>query len=427
MIMNMHQLIYGLFLLPTVYFTATAQWQEHKGNLPSTFFGSKIDAVNAHTAVISISPGGIFRTLDGGDSWTNIGSTVAMDLSMIDSAHIWFATQNGEIFATTDGGAHWIRQYHDSLKVSFMNYLKMFNLLEGVAMGDALNATLPAVILQTTDGGLHWISVNDSAFGGYTGDIWRRIDFVSPAIGYLWPLGVGTSTLWKTIDGGRSWSKLNLSGSNQLLRFYNENIGIACFGNYPAKTQLFRRTMDGGVTWDSIVSPIPMQWGNDFYYCKGNPAYIWFTDNQKLFLSEDTGRTWTEQIAIKGRDIVFADSQVGWVLGDDNLIKTIQGGLTSIGPAYDRHNVPSNYSLLQNYPNPFNPLTIIKYTLPYESQVVLKVYTVLGMEVATLAKGIQTAGVKTLQFDGSEVSSGMYFYTLQANNVRLTKKMILLK
>lgn len=90
-------------------------------------------------------------------------------------------------------------------------------------------------------------------------------------------------------------------------------------------------------------------------------------------------------------------------------------------------NLPSNYNLEQNYPNPFNSLTTISYDLPYPSKVSLKVYNVLGQEIATIFEGVQPAGNYKTTFDGKNLSSGIYFYRLIANDFVSTKKFILLK
>ena len=89
--------------------------------------------------------------------------------------------------------------------------------------------------------------------------------------------------------------------------------------------------------------------------------------------------------------------------------------------------VVENYSLSQNYPNPFNPTTVIKYSLAKPSNVTLKVYDLVGQEVATLVNAKQTAGKHNVSFDASNLSSGVYFYTLRAGDYTATKKMMLLK
>ena len=97
------------------------------------------------------------------------------------------------------------------------------------------------------------------------------------------------------------------------------------------------------------------------------------------------------------------------------------------GVAKDNNAKPFTYALSQNYPNPFNPSTTIKYSVPKAQLVTLKVYNVLGQEVATLINREQVAGNYKYNFNASQLSSGIYFYTLKAGNFVSTKKMILLK
>jgi Carbohydrate family 9 binding domain-like/Secretion system C-terminal sorting domain len=93
----------------------------------------------------------------------------------------------------------------------------------------------------------------------------------------------------------------------------------------------------------------------------------------------------------------------------------------------EKTDVVKNFALLQNYPNPFNPVTNISYTIPKPSEVKISVYDFLGREVAILVNGMKPAGTHKAQFDGSNLSSGIYFYKLQSEGTVISKKMILIK
>jgi hypothetical protein len=88
---------------------------------------------------------------------------------------------------------------------------------------------------------------------------------------------------------------------------------------------------------------------------------------------------------------------------------------------------PKTFELAQNYPDPFNPSTVIKYELPVASSVTLKIYDVLGREVATLVNENQIEGIHVASFDGTRFASGIYFYRLTAPGVNQVKKMLLMK
>ncbi len=89
--------------------------------------------------------------------------------------------------------------------------------------------------------------------------------------------------------------------------------------------------------------------------------------------------------------------------------------------------IASDFILEQNYPNPFNPTTAISYELPVTSKVTLKVYNLLGKEVATLVNGTKEAGSHTEQFNASHLASGVYFFKLTANQFSSVRKMLMMK
>ncbi len=108
----------------------------------------------------------------------------------------------------------------------------------------------------------------------------------------------------------------------------------------------------------------------------------------------------------------------------------VASGIFTIGKPTSvetQNNIPVVHSVEQNYPNPFNPTTTIRYSVPKEELVTLKVYNIIGEEVATLVNGIKQAGNYNLVFDASNFSSGVYLYRLQAGNFTQVRKMIITK
>lgn len=97
---------------------------------------------------------------------------------------------------------------------------------------------------------------------------------------------------------------------------------------------------------------------------------------------------------------------------------------TGVNPGTE---IPENYSLSQNYPNPFNPVTKIDYAVKLNGYVTMKIYNVLGEEVATLVNDFKAAGNYTVDFNASNLSSGIYFYTIRTGDFTATKKMMLIK
>jgi len=89
--------------------------------------------------------------------------------------------------------------------------------------------------------------------------------------------------------------------------------------------------------------------------------------------------------------------------------------------------MPEQTSLEQNYPNPFNPVTQIRFDLAKTANVKLSVYNVSGQKVAELANGVMNAGKHSVDFDGTSLNSGVYYYSLEADGLKMTKKMVLSK
>lgn len=117
--------------------------------------------------------------------------------------------------------------------------------------------------------------------------------------------------------------------------------------------------------------------------------------------------------------IIASDRQTGLYVFRSNQV--------FVGGGNNNQSVPEQFKLSQNYPNPFNPVTRISYSVPKNVYVTLKVYNIIGKEVATLIDRFETAGEHSFTYDAANMPSGAYFYTLKAGDYTETKKMVLVK
>jgi hypothetical protein len=133
-----------------------------------------------------------------------------------------------------------------------------------------------------------------------------------------------------------------------------------------------------------------------------------------------TDYTYTDRDVVNGLTYSYTLKAVNYDGNED-----VYGPVTATPAASGT--LPSEYALSQNYPNPFNASTVIRYSLASNDHVSLKIYNVYGQEVASLVDADQKAGQYTVQWNGSGISSGVYFYTLNAGDFSQTKKMVYTK
>jgi hypothetical protein len=144
---------------------------------------------------------------------------------------------------------------------------------------------------------------------------------------------------------------------------------------------------------------------------------------------------WTRTFGSSGDDHGYSVQQTmdgGYIIAgrtydynDAFLVKTNADGIVTW--VLDRKTTPGKLTLEQNYPNPFNPITTIVYNVAQAGLITLKIFNILGQEVATLVNELQIAGTYRVLWQGENFPSGVYFYRLQAGPVNETKKLILLK
>lgn len=174
-------------------------------------------------------------------------------------------------------------------------------------------------------------------------------------------------------------------------------------------------SIDGGLTWPQLARLNPVTPIKDWRYVSVSP---W---NDKVGTDY-----YCNMVTLRGHIPGSFVNGVG--NGESNEeYWSIRAKVSFVGVSPISSEVPANYSLSQNYPNPFNPTTNIKFAVAKSGFVNLKVYDLSGKEVASLVNDNLSAGTYSYAFDGSKLSSGIYFYTIRANDFTETKKMMLIK
>ncbi|NOX18076.1 MAG: T9SS type A sorting domain-containing protein [Chlorobi bacterium] len=360
-------------------------------------------------------------TKDGGVSW----DTTIIPTSSRGTVISFFnrdigITGDARIYKTSNAGTTWQRS--DSAFGFFFASLKTIELNFAYCSGTE------GKIIKTTDQGLTWNHIETEIFKNTRYGGLSVIDSISVFTNC-------DDQLLKTTDGGNSWMEINIP--NDIPRLWDVKFIDINYGWIVGGTRSIFQTTNGGETWED-QSPAN-SWDSfvSIDACDKNTA-VTVSSAGAVFWTTDGGEDWEEQVSQYSYGDLFKVQMLNeldaWAVGRDGLIlKTTSGGITWID---NENNVdlPENYSLSQNYPNPFskssggNSATVIKFSIPNAGNVVsLKVYDVLGNEVATLVNKKLSAGEYEVKFDGSGLPSGVYYYRLQAGNFAETKKMIILK
>ena len=345
----------------------------------------------------------ISKTVDGGETFEVQTTQLETNaIYMLNANEGYSGGASGFVYRTTNGGTNW--NFHGTIgatltDISFppsggTGYACGFNgAISSITstivtpMNSGVNGNLSSIIfpINSSEG---WVCggsiIRHFIAGAWTGDQ----DY--PSGGYnaiymvdaLYGWAVGDNGIIIHTTDGQNWFAQTNPDNNSLFDvfFLNENEGWAV-----GAQGIVIHTTNGGTTWAVVGAGL--------------------TSN---FL---TG-------------VHFTSSTNGYVSGNN---KTLLKYTQSIGITPIPGTLPEDYALMQNYPNPFNPTTNIRLEVKKSERIVLKVYDLLGKEIATLVNQKLNPGSYELTFDAGNIPSGVYFYRLEAGDYMETRKMLLIK
>jgi len=404
--------------------------------------------------------GSVMHTTDGGETWTSQFSISGATLHSIyfsDQKNGWTVGSSGVMFKTTNGGQNW----SDISPVSGFWLYSVFFINDQVGW---ISGGLPSQILKTTNGGSNWIAQSipvserimsvfflDLQNGWAVGAGGRIVkttnggnnwDFIpSPVVQELrnvrfsdnmngWAVGLG-GVILHSLDGGVSWS---IQSSNTSENLFGVSFVNNVQGWVAGENGTILATNNGGIPVE-LVSFTASQ-SND------QIQLSWITatelNNQGFEIERKTTESW-EKIGFVNGNGTTTEMQYYSFTDNSGLVNNVYKiyyrlKQIDFDGTYEYSNEvtielsqPDSYLLNQNYPNPFNPSTIISWQLPESKFVTLKIYDVLGNEVASLINEEKPAGNFEVEFNATALSSGIYYYKLVAGDFVDVKKMILLK
>jgi len=334
--------------------------------------------------------GKVIWSPDDGNSWEDHSisglteNLYGLDFLYLGSAGIGTVVcgQKGTMYVSTYSGSGWKWTNVNTNTTANLNSIAAIGKSLFIVVGDS------GTILKTYDQGNSW---EDHTVGGakfnsiFDGG---KVD----AYGYLWIAG-DNGRIYATTSYGISWFPQNSGVTDNLhdIQFRNQNEGMVVGDN-----GVVRYTNNGGLTW------------------LADPYFNGITSGDIVSVATvdfNTGLALVRNTSLDGGPPASM-----FVVSSEPLSNNEHENTT-----------PYEYSLGQNYPNPFNPLTKINYTVPQFGLIIIKVYDVLGKEVATLVNEEKPAGVYEVEFDASQMNSGIYFYKLATGNFSETKKLVFLK
>jgi photosystem II stability/assembly factor-like uncharacterized protein len=398
----------ALFLTQT---ESSAQWVNTNCSINYTVFAFTVSGTKLFSGMYH---DGVFVTTDNGTSWAEANSGLTnkdvRSLAVSDT-NLFAGTFGSGVFRSTNSGASWIavNSGMDSTHVVAL-IADHANLFAGGEEG-VFRSTNKGTDWTATNSGFPWPGVkcfvisDNSIYAGTTNGVFRSTN---------------NGDNWIETDSGMTGRT-----TTQVLALVASDAYLFA-GTY--KKGIFRSS-DNGISWDTINSGLTTLdvWS---LAVSGNNLFVgtWFGG---VFRSTNNGDSWTAvnsglsgyndldvtALTVFGADLYAGSSNAVW--------RRPMSEITSI--EYPSAQLPGRFALNQNYPNPFNPSTTISFTISSKSFVSLKVFDVMGREVATMVSQGLPAGHYTKQWNASGLPSGIYFYRLQAGSFTETIKLVLLK
>lgn len=367
--------------------------------------------------------GTVRKTTDGGSTWTDgnpnpgVINGLIYTIDALDANTAWCTTSPAStyIYKTTNGGTNWTQVFEQA--GGFINAIEFINSTTGFAQGDPVSARWS--LWKSTDAGSTW----DSS-GLFLPQVGTEAGWVNSLLtrgNNIW-FGTNNTKSYNSTNFGSNWTSGVTTGllNSYSIHFNSNSLGLA------GGTAIVKST-DGGATYTSVgtapgtgnINAIEGK-DNDFWYIRGTGIYR----------STNAGDNWTQVHTITGtgNDMDFPAGTgclVGWAVSSTGVISKMTGLPVGITGSYNE--IPAAYKLEQNYPNPFNPVTNIKFALSKSGFVEIKVFDVLGKEVAVIVQDFKQAGTYTVDFNASDLTSGVYFYKLITGDFTEIKKMMLIK
>lgn len=352
--------------------------------------------------------GKIFRTTDNGTTFehlnVNMNTGFIWSILVNSNGTIFAGTEQG-LYSSTNNGASWSLT---SLAGSDVRAIAKDN------NGNLYAGLFGIGIYKSSDNGNNWTLINN----GLTSLAVHSIVVNQSNEIFVGTLGGG---VYSSVDGGVNWNHKPMSYNFvwALASASNGNLYAGTYGN-----GVYRST-DNGNTWIRSTSyPANFVYalsvdGNGNLFASSWEAGVFVTNtNSNSWQSVGLGGFGVSSVMVNSmNNAVFAGTSNGAVLKLNDSPNSVNGNLE----------IPNNFSLEQNYPNPFNPATTIEFSIASREQVTLNIYNVIGELVETLVNEQLEAGSYKINFNGVNLTSGMYIYHIQAGNFSASKKMMLIK